>query len=295
MYYRDESLTFYPFPTLTKGQVSSFSSSQQDTDQYGAKLTLNSQPLAGWDLTWGLDADHETFNANQMFFDLPQSMASGGLHNESIYTTGRYPGYSISNVAPFLQSSYDLNDIFTVSGGVRYQWTENRVDDFVGYAQQQDIANGKARSADAIKGGKTDYDNFLFNAGIVAHLTERQQTWFNFSQGVELPDPGKYYGIGKYGAAVNGHLPLISSVNVDDSPLQGIKVNSYELGWRYTGDNLRTQLAAYYSTSDKTIVVNRTDMTIDVQSDKRRIYGVEGRSTTLFRIATGASAVTSTC
>ncbi|MCC7843827.1 TonB-dependent siderophore receptor [Klebsiella pneumoniae] len=276
VYYRDESLTFYPFPTLTKGQVSSFSSSQQDTDQYGAKLTLNSQPLAGWDLTWGLDADHETFNANQMFFDLPQSMASGGLHNESIYTTGRYPGYSISNVAPFLQSSYDLNDIFTVSGGVRYQWTENRVDDFVGYAQQQDIANGKARSADAIKGGKTDYDNFLFNAGIVAHLTERQQTWFNFSQGVELPDPGKYYGIGKYGAAVNGHLPLISSVNVDDSPLQGIKVNSYELGWRYTGDNLRTQLAAYYSTSDKTIVVNRTDMTIDVQSDKRRIYGVEG-------------------
>ncbi|HBW0857407.1 TonB-dependent siderophore receptor [Klebsiella variicola] len=276
VYYRDESLTFYPFPTLTKGQVSSFSSSQQDTDQYGAKLTLNSQPLAGWDLTWGLDADHETFNANQMFFDLQQSLASGGLHNESIYTTGRYPGYSISNVAPFLQSSYDLNEIFTVSGGVRYQWTENRVDDFVGYAQQQDIANGKARSADAIKGGKTDYDNFLFNAGIVAHLTERQQTWFNFSQGVELPDPGKYYGIGKYGAAVNGHLPLISSVNVDDSPLQGIKVNSYELGWRYTGDNLRTQLAAYYSTSDKTIVVNRTDMTIDVQSDKRRIYGVEG-------------------
>ena len=276
VYYRDESLTFYPFPTLTKGQVSSFSSSQQDTDQYGAKLTLNSQPLAGWDLTWGLDADHETFNANQMFFDLQQSLASGGLHNESIYTTGRYPGYSISNVAPFLQSSYDLNEIFTVSGGVRYQWTENRVDDFVGYAQQQDIANGKARSADAIKGGKTDYDNFLYNAGIVAHLTERQQTWFNFSQGVELPDPGKYYGIGKYGAAVNGHLPLISSVNVDDSPLQGIKVNSYELGWRYTGDNLRTQLAAYYSTSDKTIVVNRTDMTIDVQSDKRRIYGVEG-------------------
>lgn len=98
------------------------------------------------------------------------------MHNESIYTIGRYPGYSISNVAPFLQSSYDLNDIFTVSGGVRYQWTENRVDDFVGYAQQQDIANGKARSADAIKGGKTDYDNFLFNAGIVVHLTERQQT-----------------------------------------------------------------------------------------------------------------------
>ncbi|MDP1177659.1 TonB-dependent siderophore receptor, partial [Klebsiella pneumoniae] len=29
VYYRDESLTIYPFPTLTKGQVSSYSSSQQ--------------------------------------------------------------------------------------------------------------------------------------------------------------------------------------------------------------------------------------------------------------------------
>ncbi|MCS5961177.1 hypothetical protein LNP74_24375 [Klebsiella pneumoniae subsp. pneumoniae] len=35
---------------------------------------------------------------------------------------------------------------------------------------------------------------------------------------------------------MNGHLPLISSVNVDDSPLQGSRANSYELGWRYTGD-----------------------------------------------------------
>lgn len=181
VYYRDESLSFYPFPTLSKGQVSSFSSSKQDTDQYGAKVTLNSQPLDGWDLTWGLDADHETFNANQMFFDLNRSMSSGGLNNQAIYTTGRYPGYSITNLAPFLQSSYDLNDIFTLSGGVRYQWTENRVDDFVGYAQQQDVAGGKVSSADAIPGGKTDYDNFLFNAGIVAHLTDRQQTWFNFS------------------------------------------------------------------------------------------------------------------
>lgn len=61
-----------------------------------------------------------------------------------------------------------------------------------------------------------------------------------------------------------------------DSRLEGIKVNSYELGWRYTGDSLRTQLAAYYSTSDKSIVINRSDMTINVQPDDRRIYGIEG-------------------
>lgn len=231
--------------------------------------------MDNWELTWGVDADHETFDSNQKFFDLAWSLPSGGMDNRTAYTTGRYTGYSITNFAPFLQNSYDINDIFTLSGGVRYQWTENRVDDFVGYAQQQGIATGLANSADTIPGGKTDYDNFLFNAGILAHLTDRQQTWFNFSQGVELPDPGKYYGNGTY-SLVGDHYQLQRSVNVADSRLEGIKVNSYELGWRYTGDSLRTQLAAYYSTSDKSIVINRSDMTINVQPDDRRIYGLEG-------------------
>lgn len=123
-----------------------------------------------------------------MFFDLAQASASGGLNNHKIYTTGRYPSYDITNLAAFLQSSYDINDIFTVSGGVRYQYTENRVDDFIDYTQQQKIAAGKAISADAIPGGSVDYDNFLFNAGLLMHITERQQAWFNFSQGVALPD-----------------------------------------------------------------------------------------------------------
>ncbi|RAU50868.1 TonB-dependent receptor [Pseudocitrobacter sp. RIT415] len=276
VYYRDESLKFYPFPTVNANkQATAFSSSQQDTDQYGAKLTLNGQPLEGWQLTYGLDADHERFTSNQMFFDLAQANASGGMNNKRIYTTGRYPAYDITNLAAFLQSSYDINDIFTISGGVRYQYTENKIDDFIGYAQQQQIAAGKAQSADAIPGGSVDYDNFLFNAGLLVHLTERQQAWFNFSQGVELPDPGKYYGRGTYGPAVNGHLPLINSVNVNESELEGVKVDSYELGWRFTGDNLRTQIAAYYSISDKSVQANK-DLTISVVDDKRRIYGVEG-------------------
>lgn len=276
VYYRDESQTFYPFPSLNGSkQVTALSSSQQDTAQYGAKLTLNSQLLDNLQLTYGLDTDHERFTSNQMFFDLAKANASGGLDNQQIYKTGRYPGYDITNFATFLQSDYDFNDTFTFSGGARYQYTRNKVDDFIGYSQQQAIAAGKASSADAIPGGSTDYDNLLFNAGVLMHLTERQQSWLNFSQGVELPDPGKYYGRGSYGAAVNGHLPLTNSVNVSDSKLQGIKVNSYELGWRYTGDSLRTQVAGYYSLSDKNIISN-SDLTISVVDDKRRVYGVEG-------------------
>ncbi len=275
IYYRDESLTYYPFPTLSGGRVTSIGASQQKTDFYGGKLTLNSKPLDALTLTWGVDAEHETFDANQQFFDLSKAAASGGMKLDNAYNVGRYPGYSITNLAPFLQSSYDFSAI-TLSGGVRYQYTENKVDDFVGYAQQQAIATGRATSADAVPGGKTDYNNLLFNAGILGHLTERQQLWFNFSQGFEIPDLAKYYGSGTY-QLVNGHYRLVNSVNVNDSKLDGIKVDAYELGWRYTGDNLRTQIAGYYSLSDKTININKSDMTINVEDDERRIYGVEGQ------------------
>lgn len=275
IYYRDESLTFYPFPTLSGGKVTSIGASQQKTDFYGGKLTINSKPLDDLTLTWGVDAEHETFDANQQFFDLNKAAASGGMKLDNAYNVGRYPGYSITNLAPFLQTSYDISAI-TLSGGVRYQYTENRVDDFIGYAQQQAIATGKATSADAVPGGKTDYNNLLFNAGILGHLTERQQLWFNFSQGFEIPDLAKYYGSGTYQLS-NGHYRLLNSVNVNDSKLDGIKVDAYELGWRFTGDNLRTQVAAYYSLSDKTININKTDMTINIEDDQRRIYGVEGQ------------------
>lgn len=70
---------------------------------------------------------------------------------------------------------------------------------------------------------------------------------------------------------------------MNDSTLDGIKVNAYELGWRFTGDNLRTQVAAYYSLSDKTITINKSDMTINLEDDKRRIYGVEGGGLFLHR------------
>ncbi|UTN97533.1 TonB-dependent siderophore receptor [Serratia plymuthica] len=275
VYYRDESLTFYPFPTLASGKVTSIGASQQKTDFYGGKLTLNSKPIDALTLTYGVDAEHESFNANQQFFNLAKAQQSGGMALENAFNVGRYPGYTTTNLAPFLQASYDIDPMFTLSGGVRYQYTENKVDDFVGYAQQQGIANGLASSADAVPGGKTDYNNALFNAGLLVHLTERQQAWINFSQGFEIPDLAKYYGSGTY-KLVNGHYQLQKSVNVNDSKLEGIKVNAYELGWRYTGDNLRTQVAAYYSLSDKTISINKTDMTINLDSDKRRIYGVEG-------------------
>ncbi len=75
---------------------------------------------------------------------------------------------------PFLQASYDI-DAITPSGGVRYQYTENKVDDFVGYAQRRAIATGESHLCRRSAGRKTDYNNFLFNAGDHGPLTEQQR------------------------------------------------------------------------------------------------------------------------
>lgn len=156
-YYRDETQTFYPFPALGGKKpdyvVSSISASEQKTDFYGGKVTFNSKPLDNLTLTYGADAEHEKFSANQKFFNLQKAKESNGLTLDSAYNTGRYPGYTTTTMAAFLQSSYDINLLVTLSGGMRYQYTKNKVDDFTRYQQQQLIAEGKATSADAVRAG----------------------------------------------------------------------------------------------------------------------------------------------
>lgn len=104
------------------------------------------------------------------------------------------------------------------------------VSDFVAANQQILIANGLGKTADAVPGGSKDYDVNLVNVGAIYKLNLQQQVWANYSEGFELPDPAKYYGFGRYGAADgNGHYPLLQVVSVNDSPLDGIKTKQVEL------------------------------------------------------------------
>lgn len=70
------------------------------TDFYGSKLTLNSEPIDSLTLTYGIDLEHESFNANQQFFNLAKAQQSGGMTLENAYNVGRYPSYTTTNLAP---------------------------------------------------------------------------------------------------------------------------------------------------------------------------------------------------
>ncbi|CAN7612943.1 TonB-dependent receptor [Pararhizobium sp. LjRoot255] len=270
--YRSERLQFSPFPS-----GSYFAGSSQDTDYYGINAALVAEPTDNLKITYGIDADRDSFSSHQNVFDMLLAATTGGLNFETIGTTGLYPGIDVSTVAGFVEASYEVTDKLTLNGGVRYQFVNTKVSDFVGAAQQVAILRGAATSADVIPGGEVDYDAALFNAGAIYQLTDTQQVYTNFSQGFELPDPAKYYGIGLYSLS-GGHYSLLDSVNVADSALEAIKTNSFEIGYRLDDGTYNFETAAYYSLSDRSINLNRSTLAVEVVDQDRRVYGIEGKA-----------------
>lgn len=270
LFYRSESLRFNPFPDFSNF---SLGGSEQETQIIGGKLVFTAAPVDELKLVYGFDAEYEKFSANQRYYNIGTALGSNGLINNRIGESGRYPDIENSSLSAFLQAEYQLNAALSLHAGLRYQYINVKVSDFVGAAQQYKVLTGQLASAEAIAGGSKDYANTLFNAGVIYKLSQDQQLWFNFSQAFEVPDPAKYYGQGSY----NSDGTVASSVNVSENPLQGVKTNAIELGWRLNQDSLSTQLTSYYSISDKKITYNSADQSVDVVDDDVRIYGLEGQ------------------
>lgn len=291
-YYRQEEATFTPFPSVSFAGAavnpyrSYYSASQQDTDAFGIKLALN-KAWQRFDLTYGVDADKENFDSSQNLFNLNSAAQTGGLTADKFASVGRYPGIDIKSLSAFGQGNFKATDDLTFSAGVRQQKMQTSVGDFVGAQQQVAIASGSAmgtpllgKSADTINGGDKDYDVTLYNAGAIYSLDSQQQTWLNYSEGFELPDPAKYYGLGSYQLnSSTGNWDLKKAVSVEDSPLDGIKTKQVEWGYRFGNGALDAQAALFYAWSDKSITFDPATLAVLQQDDKKRNYGLEGQLT----------------
>jgi len=262
--YRKEDQTYTPYFQA---------SGQQVTDVVSLKAVL-AKNFDKFNIVYGLDAYQDKLESNQALYDSTIANNSGNLINRTYAQVGRYPGVEVSSIAGFVQADYSLTEDWIVEGGVRYQYMSNKIDDFVGYNQQRQIAAGNGVTADAVPGGETDYTVALFNFGTVYSLNSDSEVWANFSQGFDLADPAKYYGQGDY-TLVGDNWQLNESINVNDSKMFGIKTNSFELGYRLDKGDFNLQTAAYYSQSDKNVTYNKTTMLIETLEDKKRVYGLE--------------------
>ncbi|SHF55435.1 iron complex outermembrane recepter protein [Modicisalibacter ilicicola DSM 19980] len=249
-YHREEEASFQAFP-YPVAEGSEFRASKQNTDLSGAKALFDAELTDTIDLTYGLDVDRERFDASQMYFDKGLSDASGGLVQEEASIEPRYPGYQVDGISGFAQGDWQVTEGLKLSAGVRRQHMDVEIDDFQG-----------------IPGGENDYDATLVNAGALYDFGNGHQNWLQFSQGFELPDPAKYYG-------------KSPEVSVSENPLDAIKTDQVELGWRYNGADWSTQAAIYYAWSDKAIE-NDENLNVSVIDQKKRDYGFEGAATRYF-------------
>ncbi|USD67618.1 TonB-dependent receptor [Vibrio sp. SCSIO 43136] len=278
LYYRSESLSFFPFPTIATVNSSAYymyGASVQDTDIVGGKIMLQKE-LGDVTLNYGAEIASEKFSAKQKMYDVATALASGGMTFKSTRELQRYPDITTTNGALFTQANWRLNDSWLVNGGLRYQNTSYDVSDFVDVTSQDLVAAGLIPSAEAIEGGKSSSDAWLFNLGSVYSINQSSQVWANFSQGFSLPDPAKFYGRGTYSYATGSGV-IVDSVSVSNTPLEGVKTDSLELGWRQANSTYSAQVAAYYSVSDKTLKINSTDLSVEVDNEESRVYGIEGQ------------------
>lgn len=281
---RNEESSFhpYPYPSLNSDgtlnpAMSYYGASQQNTEQHLIKALLVKQ-FDGLKLSYGLDLDREDFDASQMVFDNALAYGSGGLVFEEDFTVARYPGYRVDGIAGFLQTEWEVTDRLQLNAGIRQRYSELEMDAFTPTTQQIAVERGLVTGADAIPGGKSDYDVTLVNAGAIFNLTADQQIWTNFSQGFEIPDPGKVAGKGDYTITADGRYTLTDYLDVSDNAVPGLKTEQVELGWRAYRDRWDAQVAAYYTWSDRDTETT-DDLRIRIVDAKTRDYGVEGQLT----------------
>lgn len=247
-YYRREDNNFHPFPYYNAGSPRGsngiyFAGSQQNFEVSGLKGLFSKQ----WDdikLTYGLDLDHERFNATQKVFDAQRSSDSGGLELDTQSSAARYPSYVVDGLSAYAQLDWQLTQHLSLSAGARQQHMDVEVGDFRG-----------------VPGGSNDYEVGLYNLGALYDFANGHQLWSNYSEGFELADPAKYYGR--------------AGLSVADNPLTGIKSRQVEVGWRFNDAYWQAQAAFYYIWSDKVINTDSATLTINVDEQKSRDFGFE--------------------
>jgi len=270
-YYRNESMQFFPFPSFdaynSNGYYYLYGASVQETEVIGAKVLLSKQ-INNIELNYGIDASTESFTADWRVYDISTALTSGGTSFTQTDSVQRYPNVDTQKIGAFSQATWEVNQDFSLSGGMRFQYISHEIGDYTGISQQ--LVYGDA--ADEIEGGTTHYTEWLANLSGIYDLNAEQQIWANFSQGFDIPDPAKYYGNGTYSGTT-----LVSSISVADNELEGVTTNSLELGWRLAKSKIDLQFAAYYSLSDKTTSYDSSTYAIVVNDDQKRIYGIEGQ------------------
>ena len=123
----------------------------------------------------------------------------------------------------------------TLHTGVRYEHAELKVDTY----NTIDRSNVTQDNV-TVQGGNPDFNETLFNAGVVYQATDQLQLFANYSEGFGMPDVGRVLrGISDAGQDVDNLLVL-----------EPIITDNREIGGRFDWDSYHFEVSYYESDSD---------------------------------------------
>lgn len=250
-YYRNYFTRFFPFDARDfAGFGNDIIQSRIESDKFGARVQVDT-PLFNQGaarLLWGADYFFEDTVQPVSTFDEAAFDASGGLRYRKRGNRIWAPPIELSSLGLFAQFNWNINDRVILNGGLRYETAGINVDNYT------------TLSGNNIRGGNLDYNELLFNAGIVYFPIPEVNVFFNFSQGFSLADVGRVL------------RSASADLSIRDINPEPQKVNNFELGVRGQWRNIQASLSGFYNQSD---LGSTFDADLNVIRAPEYIYGIE--------------------
>lgn len=237
---------------------------RQDDAAAGTRLQFDTPLTERLSLLWGGDFEYQDNGALRLeLFDGAIFDASGGRIARKVGELSSYtPPYTLNSLGLFTQLRWDIAENLIFSGGLRHERIGLSVDDYT------PVFDGNFERYDGppIPGGEVDFNETVFNAGLVYQLTPELDIFTNFAQGFSVPGFAFVIGFPPPGFSVEEGFP----------GLQPQKVDSYEVGVRGQWDTVQASIAGFYNFSEfGSAFVNRPDGSFEIIRAPQRNYGVE--------------------
>lgn len=233
------------FPYLDGNGNTRYDQTRNESDKLGGKFTISRAGMLDnrLKLTSGIDV-------------LQDETTQVLVHTGRTYV----PESTFRNYAVFLQGDFKLLDPLTLHAGVRHEYAELKVDTY----QTIDRSNVTQDNV-TVDGGSPDFNETLYNAGLVYQVTPWMQLYGNYSEGFGMPDVGRVLrGVSDPGRDIDTLITL-----------QPIVTDNREVGARFDWQIYSLEISYYESNSDYGERLTEVNGTWVGSREKTEISGVE--------------------
>ena len=173
------------------------------------------------------------------------------------------PNIDMFSWAPYLQSTFKLNQDWVIKAGIRYDDIRLKIDDY-NTLPYSALSDGNFTPSVAVEGGTINFDNLAFNAGLRFIKYPEFIPYVSYSQGFSISDLGSV-------------LRSATAASIEDIQLDPAVTENFEFGFTSMFNNFKLEAVGYYSVSNlgTGVVFDETINSFVPSKQPQNIYGAE--------------------